>query len=660
MKLKTRIGLIVASVLVVMAGTLIGIEEYMRSLDKKKIEQVSLIGLGALWQEVLDAELSHMASNVQFISRNRAAKKALKQGDSQALAAELTGAFNRLNASETPILDRLQVVKPDGAILASFPDKTQVSTSKKILQRTLSSQKIEWGLERDDDGEMVAVVAFPVTSRGKVLGVALLMKNMNRPVVEMSKSALSEVAIFSRDGAVEYASDDELFDSIVLDDEHGENDLFAGWLSSPNHGTDHTLTATLGDLRYSASILGIRDVSDAIIGRLLVAREDTQAISEAENLSLILALVSVVLIILSLLGVIWYIGRMLLPLEQVTQVQTEMASGRMDVVIPNVQSPPEVAELCRAVATLKTERDAAQAFRDQQDREKEHRQREEQEKALALASEFEQSVGSVVATLSSASSQVSAATGRVAEVAERAASKSDSVRKSANEAGEDVHAIADGVREVDAAVGEIAFQVSEASKLTGGAAQSASSAADRISALNDASEKIKQIVEIIAEIAEQTNLLALNATIEAARAGDAGKGFAVVASEVKSLANQTHKATEDIGKQVTDMLSEIEASTDAMQVITSAVNKTNETVTSIASAVEEQSATAGNLSRSAQAARDKIMSVVEDINVVAADASSTGAATEELQQSSNELSGNATTLQQDTDKFVSYLKTAAE
>ena len=197
-------------------------------------------------------------------------------------------------------------------------------------------------------------------------------------------------------------------------------------------------------------------------------------------------------------------------------------------------------------------------------------------------------------------------------------------------------------------------------ELTGGAAQSTSNAVERISALNEASEKIKQIVEIIAEIAEQINFLALNATIEAAQAGDAGEGFAVVASEVKSSANQTQRATEDISKQVTDMLFEIEASTDSMQVIKSAVNKTNETVISIASAVEEQSATAGNLSRSAQAARDKIMSVVEDINVVAADANSTSTATEELQQSSNELSVNATTLQQDTDKFVSYLKAAAE
>ena len=70
--------------------------------------------------------------------------------------------------------------------------------------------------------------------------------------------------------------------------------------------------------------------------------------------------------------------------------------------------------------------------------------------------------------------------------------------------------------------------------------------------------KIQNVVTIIRDIADQTNLLALNAAIEAARAGAAGKGFAVVADEVRSLAASTQNSLGDIIKISQDLLDNIE------------------------------------------------------------------------------------------------------
>jgi methyl-accepting chemotaxis protein len=74
--------------------------------------------------------------------------------------------------------------------------------------------------------------------------------------------------------------------------------------------------------------------------------------------------------------------------------------------------------------------------------------------------------------------------------------------------------------------------------------------ATKVQGLGKLGQQIGQVVETINDIAEQTNLLALNAAIEAARAGVHGQGFAVVADEVRKLAERSQRETRIIAQLI--------------------------------------------------------------------------------------------------------------
>jgi methyl-accepting chemotaxis protein len=353
----------------------------------------------------------------------------------------------------------------------------------------------------------------------------------------------------------------------------------------------------------------------------------------------------------------YYFGnRLSRPIQELTKIQVELASGNLEAWVPDHKNPTELHQLSRALYKLKQESRAAERYREEQEQFRIDTRQKQRAIIMGLADNFESAVGSVIDALSSSATELSATSTEVSNTANRTASRSASVRDSANEARHDIESVTNAVDEVNHAVTEVANKVASTSALTNRAAEQAADAAEKVNALNAASAKINDIVSLIADIAEQTNLLALNATIEAARAGDAGKGFAVVASEVKNLASQTQNATEEIRQQVSGMLSEIESSTKAVSIITEAATETNVTMTEISAAVEQQSATTSAVARSARNALDKIRSVVDEINAVADDAMGTGAATEELQASADELSRNCNLLMDETNKFISHIR----
>jgi methyl-accepting chemotaxis protein len=174
-----------------------------------------------------------------------------------------------------------------------------------------------------------------------------------------------------------------------------------------------------------------------------------------------------------------------------------------------------------------------------------------------------------VEKLSASIAQIQQQTDQSKTLATRAATLSDSIRRSAERGGTQMEQMVTAVKEI-----------------------------------NDASAQISKVMKVIDDIAFQTNILALNAAVEAARAGQHGKGFAVVAEEVRSLAAKSAEAANDTGALIENSVAkaqlgaEIAAETAAsLKEIAAGVNESDQLIGSIAQSSGQQSLDIGEIHR---------------------------------------------------------------
>jgi methyl-accepting chemotaxis protein len=271
---------------------------------------------------------------------------------------------------------------------------------------------------------------------------------------------------------------------------------------------------------------------------------------------------------------------------------------------------------------------------------------------------FENVIGEIVQTVSSASTQLEASAGTLSATAERAREVTTTVASASEEASANVQSVASATEELSSSVTEISRQVQESARMASGAVGQARTTNDRVSELSKAASRIGDVVELINTIAGQTNLLALNATIEAARAGEAGRGFAVVASEVKALAEQTAKATGEISQQITGIQGATQESVSAIKEISGTIERLAEISSAIAAAVEEQGAATQEISRNVQQAARGTQQVSSNVTDVQRGAGETGAASSQVLSAAQSLSGDSKRLRLEVGKFLESVRAA--
>jgi len=344
------------------------------------------------------------------------------------------------------------------------------------------------------------------------------------------------------------------------------------------------------------------------------------------------------------------------PVNGMTTAMGSLALGNLETKVPALDKEDEIGEMAKAVQVFK---DNAIRNKEMEAEAEENKRKAEQEKRqlmLDMANDFESSVGGVVNSVSSASTEMQSSASALSATAEETSAQATTVAAASEEASTNVQTVASASEELASSISEISRQMAQSTQIASAAVKEVDGANEKVKSLTKAAQEIGEVVALITDIAEQTNLLALNATIEAARAGDAGKGFAVVASEVKNLASATAKATEEISGQVQDIQDATKTSAESIGSIGSTINQMNEIAATIASAVEEQGAATQEIARNVEQAAAGTTEVSSTITGVNQAAGETGESAEQMLSAATELSQQSEILRGEVDKFLANIR----
>lgn len=523
--LRTKITVVAISVTFLVALTLVITAQMSSNKADERFANATIDGKKALWKQILSSEFAAMSEGTSGLSRDRATRNALKNGDYDVLKESAQTTFNLLSASK--VLSRMQILDLNGSVVFSSP-KPSTQTKKTLYKQALKDGKIQSGLERDDDGKLVAEIAFPLFMRGKAIGIGIFEKDLDNAVEDFRKSDHSELYIVSHDKVLEYGKNTELFNSLEI--------------NIPEKTKAEVNIVKSEEKAYSAAVVPVLSYDAQPLAHLVVLTDYTESYNAQTTFEQVSYAIVILMLIVAGFGLFFFMKKSLYPLRVAVKDLQRIADGDLSFDIPVTQND-EIGQLQTAMSTTRKQLHDMinQIMSITESLSGSSRLMSENTEMTNESLSRQQTGLELVATA------MNEMTSTVHEVSNHATNAAEAATNADNES-QTGNAV---VIETVAAINNLASDLENATKV--------------ISTLKDDTESISAILDVIRGIAEQTNLLALNAAIEAARAGEQGRGFAVVADEVRTLASRTQESTEEINNMIGRLQKGANSAVDVME-----------------------------------------------------------------------------------------------
>ena len=311
MTLQTRLIFVVMSTLLVVVGSLIGLGWMAQNSVEERFRHATISRQDVLWQEIVSGQLELMTASISGLTRNEGALQALYDHDPSRLAANAMPTYNRLSAAS--VLTKLQLTELDGAVLFSAPDLSTGVTSKGLVLEVLQQGKVKQGIERDDDGELVALLVFPLYLRGKPIGAGIFARSLQDALNDFKRKRRAEAFIVRQDAGAEYATDALLLSQLKPD--------------LPALDTESFKIYELHDKIYSVLSTPIYDASGRPQAQLVSVDDHTESYTKQRRINRIAYGAVACVVVGALVGLNWYTRRALAPMKETVSVMNAIAEA---------------------------------------------------------------------------------------------------------------------------------------------------------------------------------------------------------------------------------------------------------------------------------------------------------------------------------------------
>ena len=552
MTIKTRINLIAAGLMLLLAASCFTATRYLLQAENQRYADAAINARDTLWQALLANRLDAMADAGSLLMRDRETLAALQRKDLATLGKSARNSYILLSAED--IISGLTLFDSSGNPLWSAPEPA-TAPGGPLVRRALESGKVQRGLQNGPSGKLEIVTATPLFIRGQPVGVGLYRLAPETLIGQLGRREGGDVFILSADGQAEYATDEA---------------LLADTLPAIERGDTPTLTtARADDHIHVITTLPLHGEDGEVLGYLVTVDDQSTALGAMDRISNLTVMVVAGVILGAIALMSWYLQRAFRPIEAVIGINAAIAAGRLDSTIEPIDSNNETGRLLAAADTMQRR--------------------------------LRQIVGDVregCAQISSLSREIARAN---ADLATRTEEQASQLAKTASSMKE---IAVTSKRNADDATSASSHARAAIARATEGA-DSIRATNDAVAHINESSARIAEIICLIDDIAFQTNLLALNASVEAARAGEQGKGFSVVATEVRNLAERSATAANEVKTLIDETRQAIEqgatlaeTSEEALNGIVDSVEKVGGLVSDIAQASAEQAASIGEINAS--------------------------------------------------------------